>query len=69
MLVTGCHDTSQLNSAEFYDPSTETWTTIENMNNVHTSFVLTNGTVLAIGAFYNGITLNSAELYQSVETK
>ncbi|CAF1508852.1 unnamed protein product, partial [Rotaria sp. Silwood1] len=33
VLVTGGFDHNDQNSAELYDPSTETWTTIDKMNN------------------------------------
>jgi N-acetylneuraminic acid mutarotase len=68
VLVNGGQSNSAivLNSAELYDPSTGEWTIIENMTYtryLHTASVLTNGKVLVTGG-YNGIYLNSTELYQ-----
>ena len=54
MLVAGGRDSgsSYLNSAELYDPSLNTWTTITSMNTArydHTATILTNGKVLVAG--------------------
>ncbi|CAF3322089.1 unnamed protein product [Rotaria sp. Silwood2] len=66
VLVTGGHIRSDaLNSAELYDPSTETWKNIDSMNSTrseHTASLLMNGKVLVTGGFHNNA-LNSAELY------
>jgi N-acetylneuraminic acid mutarotase len=71
VLVTGGKDTyfSQ-NSTELYDPTTETWTTVDSMNFkrlCHSASLLTNGKVLVAGGDFNGTTSNSAELYSSFE--
>ncbi|CAF4562847.1 unnamed protein product, partial [Rotaria magnacalcarata] len=73
VLVTGGYgDSHWLNSAELYDPSTETWTTTGSMNNTrseHTSSVLANGNVLVTGGHVSIDSLASAEVYDpSTET-
>ena len=60
-----------LNSAELYDPSLNTWTTVTSMStarNSHTATILPDGKVLVAGGLlyvsrYNSTSLNSAELY------
>ncbi|CAF1657093.1 unnamed protein product [Adineta ricciae] len=68
VLVTGGENSvGSLNSAELYNPSTGTWTLIDNMNNSryhHTSSLLTNGKILIAGGQQISA-LKSAELYQS----
>ena len=54
-----------LNSAELYDPATETWTATASLNvprSAHTATLLGNGKVLAVGGGPGG---RSAELYGS----
>ena len=68
MLVVGGWSGSDdyLNSAELYDPSLNTWTTITSMNTAryaHTATILTNGKVLVAGGSNNNSYLNSTELY------
>jgi N-acetylneuraminic acid mutarotase len=66
VLVTGGANSSYLNSAELYDPSTEIWTTIGSMNDARwyrTASVLTNGKVLVTGGDNVSGTFHSAELY------
>ncbi|CAF3922388.1 unnamed protein product, partial [Adineta steineri] len=63
VLVTGGQkDNDILNSAELYDPSTETWTIIASMKNtreVHTASLLMNGQVLIAGGYMG----NTTEIY------
>ncbi len=68
VLVVGGYtlDDGYLNSSEFYDPSTGTWTTTSNMHIEryhHTSSVLPDGEVLVAGGFRHGSWINSSELY------
>ena len=67
VLVTGGYNgTVVLNTAELYDPSTETWTVVSDMNdarNGHTSSVLENGKVLVIGEFDGKATTDTADLF------
>jgi deoxycytidylate deaminase len=72
VLVAGGYNDGPLDSAELYDPLTETWRITDNMNHTrdfHTVSVLTNGKALITGG-YNGVdTLNGTELYDpSTET-
>ena len=67
VLVTGGYnDLSQfINSAELCHPSSGMWTTTNTLTTArqyHTATLLTNGSVLVTGG-YNGVYLNSAELY------
>ncbi|CAF3266580.1 unnamed protein product, partial [Rotaria sp. Silwood2] len=66
VLVAGGFNNGAINNAELYDPSTETWTTINSMNDArgeHTISVLTNAKVLVTGGLgYRGFQ-NSTELY------
>jgi N-acetylneuraminic acid mutarotase len=65
VLVTGGLDRGPLNSAEVYDPSTETWTTTTSMYYTRwysRASVLRNGKVLITGGSNDQI-LNSVELY------
>ena len=67
MLVAGgWNGYSTLNSAELYDPSLNTWTTVTSMNtarDLHTATILTNGKVLVSGGWNSYSFLNSAEFY------
>ncbi|CAF1039681.1 unnamed protein product [Adineta steineri] len=66
----GNNEMISLNSAELYNPSTETWTTTGNMHFTrvgHTSSILNNGKLLVIGGLGvsdgYGPSLNTSELY------
>ncbi|CAF0948241.1 unnamed protein product [Rotaria sordida] len=64
LVTAGIHNDTYLNSAELYDPLTETWTITNSMNNsrrLHTASILWNGKVLVRGG--TDIYLSSAELY------
>ena len=65
VLVAGGNNTTTLNTAEIYDPATETWSYTGPMitgRYYHTATLLANGKVL-IMAGYNAFNLKSAELY------
>jgi hypothetical protein len=71
ILVTGGFNNGALNSAELYDPSTETWTTIGSMEDEreeHTASVLMNGKVLITGGAIHSFPLDGVELYSSFQT-
>src|SRR5262249_36736114 len=67
VLVAGGGDRNgALNSAELYDPASETWTTTGSLNTaraLHTATLLPNGKVLVAGGDENH---GTAELYDSV---
>ncbi|CAF0895918.1 unnamed protein product [Adineta ricciae] len=59
------YSSTVLNSAELYNPTTETWTSVSNMTTargMHTAFVLVNRKVLIAGGS-NNESINSAEIY------
>jgi hypothetical protein len=59
---------SQLSSAELYDPANGTWTNTASMNNArkqHTATLLPNGQVLVAGGYGISSVTSSAELYGS----
>ena len=67
LVVGGKSDTARLNSAELYDPVTETWVTKESMSSIrtlHSASLLGNGKVLVVGGFDDNSDVTSAELYQ-----
>jgi hypothetical protein len=67
VLVTGGqHGGGTLNSAELYDPSTESCRTTDSMHDArmdHTASTLRNGKVLITGGYRASDYLTSAELY------
>jgi hypothetical protein len=68
VLAAGGHGSSQIATAELYNPTTGTWATTGSMTSarfVHTATLLTNGLVLVAGGFDGGSYLASAELYDS----
>jgi hypothetical protein len=70
VLVAGGTDSSgaATNSAELYDPATQTWTptgSLAGKRSSHTAILLPNAQVLVAGGFGPG-TLSSAELYDPV---
>ncbi len=66
LVVGGGDGSSLLNSAELYDPATDTWSSTGSLNTArmnHTATLLPNGKVLVMGGnVFNAIT-SSAELY------
>ncbi|XXT14270.1 kelch repeat-containing protein [Sorangium sp. So ce429] len=55
-----------LASAEIYDPVSNTWTTVNSMNDArltHSAVLLGDGRVLAVGGLSNNVWLSSAEVY------
>lgn len=69
VLVAGGIDSSGvLNSAEIYDPATNTWSSAGSLTTArytHTATLLPNGKVLVAGGVGSSSYLNSAELYDS----
>ncbi|CAF1496036.1 unnamed protein product [Adineta steineri] len=62
----GSSVSTNLNTAELYNPSTGAWTITASMNGVrefHTASILTNGKVLVAGGLNSGGYLNGVELY------
>jgi len=65
VLIAGGFNGSYLNSAELYDPASNTWTTAGALSNTryeHTATLLSSGQVLIAGG-YNGAYISSTELY------
>ena len=72
MLVTGGYQSgpTYLNSAELYDPSTNTWslasgTLATGRNNHHTAALTAAGQVLVVGGSGGADSLKSAELWDA----
>ena len=70
LICGGSYDTgsdSPMDAAELYDPSTNNWTGISNMNHArayHTAFTLANGKVLVIGGLDDrGYATKKVEVY------
>jgi len=60
------------NTAELYDAATETWTGTGSLNTgrgLHTATLLFDNKVLAAGGVRGGTTLNTAELYDPVDSR
>jgi hypothetical protein len=61
-----------VNSAELYDPTTETWSSTGDLNSgreFHTATLLPNGKVLVAGGYDSNSLSNSAELYEPATGK
>jgi hypothetical protein len=68
VLVAGGNNNGAVASAELYDPATGTWTYTGSLNTArdsHTATLLPNGEVLVAGGEEQGLTLASAELYDT----
>ncbi|CAF4020157.1 unnamed protein product [Adineta steineri] len=66
LVIGGFNGSSAHNSAELYDPSTNTWTMMANMSvgrGDHTATTLLNGKVLVVGGWHISGYINSVELY------
>jgi hypothetical protein len=67
LVAGGWNGTIDLDSAEIYDPGTETWSTTGNLKvgrDSHTATLLNNGKVLVVGGWDTyGNALDSAEIY------
>jgi hypothetical protein len=65
VLVAAGHPTSNSNTAEFYDPATDTWTLTPNLNTArgdHAASILSSGEVLVTGGYMSSVT-NTTEAY------
>ena len=68
VLITGGSNDEILSTVELYDPSTQNWSIIDNMNNArysHTASVLANQKILITGGQTRGTILSTAELYST----
>lgn len=60
------------NTAELYDPATDTWTRTANLvagGHSQIAMLLYNNKVLAAGGMRGGVTINTAELYDALDSR
>ena len=67
LSVGGRDDTTELSSAEKYDPKTDTWTPVVALNSRRSGVGLSvvNGLLIAVGGFDGTTYLKSIEVYDS----